>query len=197
VPVAQQTVQSANNANLTELESALGNYASHLNGYLVGQFGYEVDIRFPAHESPEPTARIEMLNKEMLTAFLALFLLHGSMDTGTRNVTSEHMAFFRSVLQHKANYIADTLCKRGRAGTGLVPTLIDLNFPTRPGFRYPTVRFTGIKERDIGQFVMNLRHLVEGRVITPDDSLELYARKEMALPESSGKSRDIEDEPVV
>ena len=182
IPIAQQKEIRAGTLD-DQIETNLKNYAAHLNSYLVGQYGYEIDIRFPAHAAPDPTSRIETHNKEMVTAFLAGWMLHGALETGTRNVTSEHMAFFRSILQHKAEYFCRVLDTKGRPGSGLLPTLIDLNYVTPPGFRYPKVRITGIKERDIGQFVNNLKTLVDAGAVTIDDRIEAHARREAGLPD--------------
>jgi len=136
-----------------------------------------------------------MLDQQMLISLLSLFLLHGSTDTGTRNVTAEHLQFFRRSLMHSANYMARVLTHGGTYGAGLFSTLLHLNFDVPTGFRMPWLEFRGVEEVDLKEQAEIMVLLSQAGVLGPvDDDLLNFARDQYSLPPIN-RDEELEEEP--
>jgi hypothetical protein len=140
----EQLNDGLNDDVIDDLAEKLRDWMSALNAFLITPPDAALHLKFPIQNFPDFTWRFKWLDQQVLVSLVALWMLHGSTDTGTRNVTKEHIEFFRDNRVHTANYMSEVITRGGEYGVGIFDTLVQLNFQTSPGFRLPWHSFNGI-----------------------------------------------------
>lgn len=140
----EQMIEGLNDGDLDTLAEVLRDWMSALNAFVIMPYGTKFNLDFPIQNLPDLTWRFRWLDQQVLVSLVALWMLHGSTDTGTRNVTKEHIEFFRSNRVYTAKTMSEVITYGGEYGAGLFDTCVRLNFTTSPGFRLPWHAFDGI-----------------------------------------------------
>jgi hypothetical protein len=174
IPAGKQT-----SAEYQYLISALQNYTSHQNSYFTFPEGWKIDFLKSDFDPEKLKAMIDFENSEIVSAFMANFLLLGSTQSGSRAVSMDQSEFFLGSIQH----VADTACEP--LNHKLIPELIKMKFG--PQEAYPRLCVTGISDKAGLELAQSLKALAEGQYIQPDDATEEHVRKRYQLPKKSDK----------
>lgn len=181
-------VMAPANAEKTEsfgqMKAALQAYTSHQANYIIYPFGWECDFNQSQYDGSGTRASIDAENMEIVAAFLANFLMLGqtSGSSGSYALSFDLSDFFLSGLEHVAKQICEVINEK------VVKPLIDLNFG--PQEKYPCLRASGISDKAGSELANALKTLADGKIITPDDPLEVSMRRRFGLPEMSEEGRE-------
>ncbi|WNO25825.1 portal protein [Arthrobacter phage Altadena] len=121
---------------------------------------------------------IQHHNQEMTRSALAMFLDLGH-DAGARSLGDTFLDFFTASLQTVADRLAETFTEH------VIRDFVELNFgPDEP---YPVLE-PGSLSANKEIVADSLKTLVEAKLLTPDDPLEVRIREELGLPEADASS---------
>ncbi len=121
----------------------------------------------------DPKESIAHHNMQIAMAGLAMFMLLGSTDTGSRALGDTMADFFQLGLDATAKHIARTL------NATTVKRLVDFNFS---GVRHPRLVCQQILSVRFETIVDALQKLAQSKVIVPDDDLETWMREKVGAP---------------
>ena len=174
IPTAEVPSGKENSPQFDQLTIALEKFTSHQKNYLIYPEGWNVNLSNGTNYDP---SKIEMSidneDKRMAKAFLANFLNLGmSGGGGSYSLSNDLSDFFLLSIEHIAKIIEEAI-------DGLLKELVILNFGEQD--KYPTFKFTGIKDKAGEEFAKILDLLVKNKIIIPDDNLEDHARKRLNL----------------
>jgi hypothetical protein len=176
-PTAEIPVGKQNSVEYTNLIAALQNYTSHENAYMTWPEGWKVDFLKSNFDPEKLKTSIEFENSEIVSAFMANFLLLGSTQSGSRAVSMDQSEFFMGAIQYVADEAVSPFNHK------LLPQLVRMKYG--PQEAYPRLKVTGISDRAGKELADALKALAEGQVIQPDDVLEAHVRRRYQLPEKS------------
>lgn len=166
--------------NTVEYQNAtqvLQNYTSHQNSWIAFPKDWAISFVKSDFDPEKLTKSIDFENTEIVSAFMANFLLLGSTQSGSRAVSMDQSEFFLGGIQ----YIADEAISP--INHKLIPQLIKMKFG--PQEAYPRMKVTGISDKAGVELSNALKNLCESQVIQPDDELEAHTRKRYQLPKKS------------
>lgn len=159
---------------LTEkLEESIINYVGGNNAYLVVPDKYKAftpDFKF----DPEKVVKsIEFCNSEMIKESSATFLeMQGG---GSYALGSAMIKFFHQAVDSKAKIIAGPFNRR------IIPALINFNRSNEPVM--VELMFSAAGMNVSKEYSDSVSELTKTGILTPDDTLESFLRKNMHLPE--------------
>lgn len=167
------------------------NMRANEKAYVVIPDGYEVGfLDMGAGKVRDPKSSIEHHNRQIVLSVLAQFLMLGATGTGGSYALSKDQSdFFYDSLQAVANNVRDVVNKYA------IKQLVDINWPGTK--EYPKLKVDAIGAIDKQSFATAVNTLVGAKVISPDEDLEKFIRKEMDLPEAMEKDEDEEDEEIL
>ena len=170
----------------SEMADELGqNLRANEKAYLKLPSGWDFEIVYPSGGSARNADEaLRRYNREILGNVLAQFLDLGAGNTGSRALSDDQSSAFYRSLQAIADYICSIINEY------LIKQLVDLNFDGTT--QYPKLLATGIEKINIDTFSSAMQRLVLAGVITPDEELEKFIRKQFRLPEKV-ESLDAED----
>lgn len=169
----QDTPQYAN------MIQSMQNYTSHQNSFLAYPTGWKLDFIKSNFDPEKLKSSIDFEDSQIVSAFMANFLLLGSTQSGSRAVSMDQSEFFLGAIQ----LLAEEACKP--FNHKLIPELIKLNFG--PQEAYPELKVSGISDKAGLELANALKGLAESQYIQPDDDLEEHLRKRYQLPKKSDK----------
>ena len=150
------------------------------NAYFMVPDGFELKINNTnAFDPSRVQTAIKAENEEIVGALVAMFLEMGiGGNSGNQAGTEVSATFFKNQLEYLADTIADQI------NIELIPNLVRLNFGDTVEVM-PKLVHSGITETD-GEKVMKIvTGYVEKGVITTDEQLEDWARKQNNLPKKA------------
>lgn len=178
-PIAEIPPNKQNSVEYQNVIRSLQNYTSHQNSYFTYPEGWKVDFLKSTFDPEKLKSAIDFENSEIVSAFMANFLLLGSTQTGSRAVSMDQSEFFLGSIQH----VADTACEP--LNHKLIPELIKMKFG--PQEAYPRLCVSGISDKAGKELADALKALAESQWIQPDDETEAHLRKRYQLPKKSDK----------
>ncbi len=178
-PTAEIPDNKQNTTEYTNLIASLQNYTSNENSYLTFPAGWKIDFLKNVFDPEKLKSAIDLENSEIVSAFMANFLLLGSTQSGSRAVSMDQSEFFLGAIQ----YVADEAVSPHNHK--LIPELIKMKFG--PQESYPTLKVTGISDKAGKELADALKALAEGQIIQPDDAMEEAIRPRYGLPKKSDK----------
>lgn len=190
IPTAEVPVGHENSEQFDNLVNSLQDFTTHQKNYLVYPAGWNVNLsNGTAYDSTTVEQSIDNEDKRMAKAFLANFLELGMGGGGGAYALSNDLSdFFLSGLIYIANIIKEEIDE-------LMKELVILNFGEQD--RYPTIEFSGIKDKAGEEFAKIIDLLVKNKVLIPDDILEDHVRKRIGVtPKSEEGMRGIEETQV-
>lgn len=176
-PTAEIPDGKENSQQYLNLISNLTNYTSHQNAYMTWPAGWKIDFLKSSFDPEKLIKAIDFENTEIVSAFMANFLLLGSTQSGSRAVSMDQSEFFLGGIQ----YIADESISA--INHKLIPQLIRMKYG--PQEAYPRMKISGISDKAGKELAEALAHLTTSQVIQPDDVLEAHTRKRYQLPKKS------------
>lgn len=190
IPTAEVPVGQENSPQFDQLILALRAFTSHQKNYLVYPAGWNVELSSGTSYDPSKVEQsIDNEDKRMAKAFLANFLelgMSGGGGSGSYAMSNDLSDFFLAGLMVFAGIIEESVNEE-------LKLLTILNFGVQD--RYPTYKFTGIKDKAGEEFAKILDLLVKSKIIIPDDNLEKHIRKRIGVTEVSDEGkREIEPE---
>lgn len=189
-PSAEVPVGQENSTQFTNLKEMLRRFTSHQQNYLIYPAGWNVQLSNGTNYNPANIeTSIDNEDRRMAKSFLANFLELGMGGGGGAFALSNDLSdFFLSGLMYIANTIKESIDE-------LLKELVILNFGEQD--KYPTIEFSGIKDKAGEEFAKILDLLIKGKVIIPDDNLETHVRKRIGVtPKSEDGQRSIQPEPA-
>lgn len=174
VPSGQQ-----NSVDYDNLILALENLTSHQSSYLTFPAGWKLDSLKNNFDPDKVKLAVEFENSELVSAFMANFLLLGSTQSGSRAVSMDQSQFFLGAIQYVADEAVSPI------NHTLIPNLIKMKFG--PQEKYPLLTVSGISDKAGLELGNTLKALAETQYIQPDDELEEHLRKRFSLPKKSDK----------
>lgn len=180
-------VEAPANAEKTEsfgqMKAALQAFTSHQANYIIFPSGWKCDFNQSKYDGSGTRSSIDAENMEIVAAFLANFLMLGQTGGGgSYSLSFDLSDFFLSGLEHVAKQISEVVNEK------IIKPLIDLNFG--PQEKYPCLRASGISDKAGAELATALKTLIDGKILTPDDPLEVSMRKRFGLPEMSEEGRE-------
>lgn len=191
LPTAEVPAGQENSPQFDNLVSSLINFTTHQKNYLIYPTGWNVSLSNGTKYDPAKVEQsIDNEDKRMAKAFLANFLELGMGGGGGAFALSNDLSdFFLSGLMYVANIIKEEIDE-------LLKELVILNFGKQD--KYPTIEFSGIKDKAGEEFAKILDALVKSKIIIPDDNLEDHIRKRIGVtPKSEEGQRNAEPEPSI
>lgn len=135
--------------------------------------GYNFDIEAPPGGIPDFTKALDYLRGEIKGSMLIRFSELGHGQAGARATASTQAEVWYSSLTALAEMLAtqlDTLIRR----------LVDVNYENVE--RYPRLRFSGIKARNMLEFAQAHALLTNAQLLEPDTPLRDHIRRELDAP---------------
>lgn len=178
IPTAEVPVGQENSLQFDELITALSSFTTHQKNYLTYPAGWNVQLNNgTAYDPSKVEESIDNEDKRMAKAFLANFLELGMGGGGGAYALSNDLSdFFLSGLMIFAGIIEEAMDE-------LLEEITILNFGEQD--KYPTFKFSGIKDKAGEEFARMLDLLVRNDIIVPDDNLEKHIRKRVGITEKS------------
>lgn len=156
------------------LIAALEAYMAHEKNYLTHPAGWKITLNNNVYDPQKVETSIDNEDKRMTKAFLANFLELGMNGFGSQSLSFDLSDFFLKSLDHVASIIS------GEINRCLIPRLIQLN--RGPRAKYPKLRHSGISDKAGKELADIVSMLVEKKVVTADDPLEVHLRTRFDLP---------------
>ncbi len=126
---------------------------------------------------------INRYEKKIATAMLADFLFLGQGSTGSWALSDDKTSMFAAALGGMLDGICETINRK------LVPLLCRLNgFDTE---KTPTLKHGDLESVDMQKLAAALTSLAGTGIVTPDDDIENFVRRNMRLPEKNTISSDV------
>lgn len=172
VPDGKQNSQEYD--NMVEVAE---NYTSNERSFIAFPSGWKLDFLKSNFDPEKLEKSIRLNNSEIVSGFMANFLLLGSTQSGSRAVSADQSEIFLGALQ----YIADEAISA--INHKLIPQLIKMKYG--PQEAYPKLKVTGISDKAGVELANALKALCESQVIQPDDVMEASVRKRYQLPKKS------------
>lgn len=176
-PTAEIPDGKQNSKEYENLIANLTNYTSHQNAYMTWPSGWKIDFMKSNFDPEKLSKSIDFENTEIVSAFMANFLLLGSTQSGSRAVSMDQSEFFLGSLQYIADECVSAINHK------LIPQLIRMKYG--PQESYPKMKVTGISDKAGKELADALKALAEGQIVQPDDMLETHVRRRYQLPEKS------------
>ena len=187
IPKAEVPVGLENSEQFNELVKALQAFTTHQKNYLIHPAGWNVELSAGTNYNPANVEQsIDNEDKRMAKAFLANFLELGMGGGGGAFALSNDLSdFFLAGLMYIANIIKEDIDE-------LLKELVILNFGEQD--KYPTFKFSGIKDKAGEEFAKIIKLFVDSKVIIPDDKLEDHVRNRVGVtPKSEEGQREPEE----
>jgi hypothetical protein len=179
IPIPILSVPAGKEASeeYTNAIAALQVYTSNQKNYLTVPEGWEIKVQEVNFDAEKIRATIDAENKEMANSILASFLLLGSSkgSSGNRALSEELSDFFAQTLQYIADHVAEQF------GRKIFEPLVKMNFGNVPVM--VELKCESLAEKADEQLATTLKLLTDGKLLTPDDSLEKDVREKFKLPE--------------
>ena len=152
----------------------LKTYISTIKNYLTIPQGWKLDTVKTDYDPEKLTDSIKFEDSQIVSSFLANFLLLGQTGSGSYALSFDLSDFFLGGLEYTADQITEAI------NTYLIPRIIRLNFPNSE----PLVElsYSGIRERAGKEIAEITATLVDKGIITADETLEDFLRKKFNLP---------------
>lgn len=176
-PTAEVPDGKQSSVEYQNLIAMLQNYTSHENSYLAYPEGWKIDFLKDTFDPQKLITAIDFENSEIVSSFMANFLLLGSTQSGSRAVSMDQSEFFLGAIQYVADEAVSAINHK------LIPELIKMKFG--PQEAYPQLKITGISDKAGSELATALKDLAMSQYIQPDDSLEEHIRKRYQLPKKS------------
>lgn len=182
VPVAYIPRDRENDQQLLDmLEEMLTNLRAGEFSYLVfpgpkstgNTPGFNFDIVSPQGGLPDFEKALLYLRGEIKGALLVRFSELGHGQSGARATASTQAEVWYAALLTVTNLISSQM-------NVLIRRLVDVNYSGVE--RYPTLKFSGIKARNLLEFAQAVALLVNAGVMNPDTPLRAWARHEAEAP---------------
>lgn len=156
-----------------KMEEAIIEYQGGNGSFLI--FPSQFEPIFPKFDfKPEEIIKaIELCNNEMIKESSATFL--EMQKGGSYALGSAMIQFFHNAIDSKSKLIAAPF------NTRIIPALIRMNRPTEPCM--VELMFSAAGQSVSKDYAESLSKLTQQNMITPDDTLESFLRKNMNLPE--------------
>lgn len=167
------SLAGTDNEKMKKLEEAIIEYQGGNGSYLVYPNVFEAI--FPKFEfKPEEIIKgIELCNSEIIKESSATFL--EMQKGGSYALGSAMIQFFYNAIDSKSKSIAAPFNMR------IIPALIAMNRPSEPCM--VELMFSAAGQSISKDYADSLASLTQNSIITPDDTLESFIRKNMNLPE--------------
>lgn len=132
-----------------------------------------MDLMARTQVDPWPT--ISHHDRQILLATLTQFLELGSKGGGSKALSADHSDLFEKSIEGVCKELAVTIQKR------IIKRLVDMNFPDVR--HYPSIEHGKVSDNDIATLSTALAGLYTAGVLTPDPTLEQWARQAMHAPD--------------
>lgn len=178
----------ANEKDKSNAKNLVQNLRANEKAYVVFPEGYEVGfLDMKGKNQRDPENSIAYHNRQIVLNVLAQFLMLGSGGEGGSYALSEDQSdFFYDSLQSVAKNIKDVVNKYA------IRQLCDINWPGMK--QYPTLEYDNLGSIDKEAFSTMINTLVGSNIITADEGLEDYIRKELDFPELSEEAKKLKKE---
>jgi len=140
---------------------------------------------------------LNVLNRDIARAFMAMFLVSGDNSVGSMAKSQSEMDFFSNTIKHIGSVFSDELNKE-------IKNLIDINFSNVDPKDYPYHSFTDISKVDIEKFANTMNVMVQTGLVDPNeknvndfvrDTLDIPQKDESEiLPQKETKIEDKKDD---
>jgi phage gp29-like protein len=178
IPYMEVPAGAENTPEYANAKKILERYVSHQQQFITYPAGWKLEF---AHASTFDASKIreaiDKENTEIAHAFLENFLELGQSGSGSYALSYDLSDFFLLGIQHVANNICETFNRH------LIPELIKLNFG--PQESYPELKVSGIKDKPGKDLAAVMKSLVDAKILTPDNDLEVFFRKKYELPKKA------------
>jgi hypothetical protein len=178
-PYAEVPDVKQNTAQYQNLIASLQAYTSHEKSFLTYPANWKIGFLDSKFDPEKLKSAIDMEDAQMVSAFMANFLLLGSTQSGSRAVSMDQSEFFMGSLQ----YIADEAL--APFNHKLIPEIVRMKYG--PQDAYPIAKVNGISDRGGKELAESLKLLAESQVVQPDDELEEHTRRRYKFPKKSPK----------
>lgn len=186
IPTAEVPVGQEESQQFANLVTMLESFTSHQKNYLVFPQGWNVQLSNGTGFNPGAIdSSINSEDVRMSKAFLANFLELGTGNGGggAYALSNDLSDFFLSTLIYLSEILVTSYNK-------LLKELVILNFGTQN--KYPTIKFSGIRDKAGEEFARIMQLLVTSKVIIPDDDLESHVRNRIGVTPMSEKGQRLE-----
>lgn len=162
-----------------EANTVGSNFRAGATASLAVPVGNTVELKGVTGATYDPLPLMKYHDEKIAASALAMFLTLGH-DAGARSLGDTFVDVFTKSLQSIADAIATTFTEH------VIRDLVELNFgPDEP---YPALVPGQLAEnKSITSTAM--KELVDAGIVTPDDTLEAFVRKNEGLPEIDEKTR--------
>lgn len=169
----KSAVAGTDSATIEKMEAAIMEYQGGNNSYLI--FPPQFEPQYPKYDfKPEELIKgIELCNNEIIKESSATFL--EMQKGGSYALGSAMIQFFYNAIDAKSKMIAAPF------NTRIIPALIAMNKPNEPCM--VELMFSAAGQSVSKDYADSLSKLTQQGMITPDDTLESFLRKNMNLPE--------------
>lgn len=173
------TMPKSPKANDVDKAKEIGeNLRANEKAYVVLPSGWTLEIlNMKAGTVRTADDAIKRFDRAILMNVLAQFMELGSGSTGSKALSNDHSTIFYRSLQYSGDLVASAV------NTGVIKELVDLNYDNVK--KYPKLRVTGIEDIDAEVFMEAVTSGVDSNVLTSDDDLEDFVRKQIRLPKRS------------
>lgn len=169
-------------ALMDEMETKLTNLRAGEFSYLLfpgpkstgNMPGFDFEIVSPGGSMPDFEKALTFLRGEIKGALLIRFSELGHGQTGARATSQTQSEVWYAALNGMAHMIA------GQMNT-LIRRLVDINYPGVE--RYPTLKFSGIKERNLLEFAQAVALLANAEMIHADSPTRAWVRSGIDAPD--------------
>jgi hypothetical protein len=178
-PIAKVPSGQQNSEQYQNLTTSLENFTQHHSNYLTIPSGDEwgLDLHSNTYDPAKVEESINAEDKRIAKGFSANFMELGTGGSGGAYALSNDLSdFFLNGIEQIAGEIATVINEQ------LIPNLIDMNFGPQPS--YPKLKFSGISDKAGTELANILKTLVDGGMLTADDTLQKNLRKRYGLPET-------------
>ena len=169
----KSSLAGQDNKIMQKMEDAIIEYQGGTGSSLI--FPSQFEPVFPNYNfKPEEIIKaIKLCNDEIIKESSATFL--EMQQGGSYALGAAMIQFFHNAIDAKSKLIA------GPFNTRIIPTLISINRPTEPCM--VELMFSAAGQSVSKDYADSLAKLTQQNMITPDDTLESFLRKNMNLPE--------------
>jgi hypothetical protein len=164
-------------------EQALAQFTSHQSSFLTKTEGWDIDVLQNSFDAEKVKEAILYEDLQMAKSFVANHLELGTGGNGGAYALATDLSDqFLSIIQNDAEIITRAINET------VIKELIDINFG--PQEDYPKLKVTGINDKLGKESADIIKQLVDSNILTANNSLEVFLRKEFNLPKLSKEEID-------
>ncbi len=181
-PVATVPAGKGESGDVAKVERILQAYTTHHKQFIMIPEGWKLEWNNNVYDPQKVELSIDNEDKRIAKGFLMNFLELGMNGFGSQSLSVDLSDFSLNTLKYVSNKI------RGVYNRQLIPRLIMLNKGERDV--YPQLVCSGIDDRVGKELADVMASLSTGKILTPDDKLEINIRKRYGLPPMSEEGRE-------